>query len=90
MHRIGTAFHYRFLVAMQPDVDRGKDYQSFREKAEQALRREGIRVLDLGACKEFVPTMFLDQMHLNADGNRIMADMIARAIEDEQLFAMHP
>jgi len=90
MHRIGTAFQYRFLVAMQPDVDRGKDYQSFREKAEQALRREGIRVLDLGACKEFVPTMFLDKMHLNADGNRIMAEMIARAIEDEQLFAGQP
>ena len=34
MHMLGTAFHYRFLVAMQPDVDHGRDYQSFREKAE--------------------------------------------------------
>jgi lysophospholipase L1-like esterase len=61
------------------------DYQRFREKAESALRREGIRVLDLGVRKEFVPAMFLDQMHLNADGHRIMADIIAQTVRAERL-----
>jgi hypothetical protein len=41
MHKIGTAFDYRFLVAIQPDVDHGMDYQRFREKSESTLRREG-------------------------------------------------
>ena len=38
MHKVGTAFDYRLLVAIQPDVDHGMDYQRFREKAESALR----------------------------------------------------
>ena len=87
MQRIGTAFHYRFLVAMQPDVDHATDYRTFREKAGSALRRGGIRVLDLGAHKEFVPRMFTDQMHLNAEGHRVMAEIIAGVIRDEHLLA---
>lgn len=87
MHKIGTAFHYRFLVAMQPDVDHGRDYQTFRETAESALRHRGIRVLDLGARKEFVSTMFLDQMHLNAAGHRVMADIIAKLIRADGMLA---
>ncbi len=87
MQKIGTAFHYRFLVAMQPDVDHSSGYQVFREKAGSALRRGGIRVLDLGARKEFVPRMFMDQMHLNVDGHRVMADIIAGAIREAHLLA---
>jgi lysophospholipase L1-like esterase len=29
--------------------------------------------------------MFLDQMHLNADGHRIMADIIAQTVRAERL-----
>ncbi len=87
MQKIGAAFHYRFLVAMQPDVDHSSDYRTFRETSELALKRGGIRVLDLGARKEFAPHMFMDQMHLNADGHRVMAEIIAGAIREAHLLA---
>ena len=87
MQKIGAAFHYRFLVAMQPDVDHSSDYRTFRETSELALRRRGIRVLDLGARKEFAPRMFMDQMHLNADGHRVMAEIIAGVIRETHLLA---
>lgn len=85
MQRAGKGFQYRFLVAIQPDVDRGKDYQTFCEQAESALRRQGIRVLNLEGRSEFRPSMFIDQMHLNGEGHRVMADIIAQAIIDERL-----
>lgn len=85
MARAGRGFQYRFLVAIQPDVDGGKDYQTFRAQAESALRRQGVQVLNLGERKEILPSMFLDQMHLNGEGHRVMADIIAQAIIDERL-----
>lgn len=85
MHKMGTAFDYRLLVAIQPDVDHGKDYQRFREKAASDLSGKGIPVLDLGARKEFVPAMFLDRMYLNAEGHRTMADIIAQTVRAERL-----
>jgi lysophospholipase L1-like esterase len=40
--------------------------------------------LDLGARKEFASAMFFDQMHLNAEGHRAMADIIAGTIRAER------
>ncbi len=87
MHQLGGAFHYQFLAVMQPDVDRGRDYQRFRAKAESALAREGVKVLNLGDRPEFLPSMFLDTMHLDGAGHRLMADLIARTIQGEHLLA---
>ncbi|MBS0169537.1 MAG: hypothetical protein JSR62_04220 [Nitrospira sp.] len=48
MHKLGRAFNYEFLAVMQPDVNRGIDYQRFRAKAESTLADAGVRVLNLG------------------------------------------
>ncbi|HMZ56949.1 MAG TPA: hypothetical protein PLT48_19030, partial [Nitrospira sp.] len=87
MHKLGGAFDFQFLAVMQPDVDRGADYQRFRARAESLLAREGVRVLNLGERQEFLPSMFLDTMHLDGAGHGLMADLIARTIRHEHLLA---
>ena len=87
MHKLGGAFDFQFLAVMQPDVARGADYQRFRARAESLLAREGVRVLNLGERQEFLPSMFLDTMHLDGAGHGLMADLIARTIRHEHLLA---
>ncbi len=87
MHKLGRAFDFQFLAVMQPDVNRGTDYQRFRARTESLLVREGVRVLNLGNCTEFLPSMFLDTMHLDGTGHGLMADLIAQTIQSEHLLA---
>lgn len=87
MHKLGRAFDFQFLAVMQPDVNHGTDYQRFRARTESLLARDGVRVLNLGERQEFVPSMFLDTMHLDGIGHGLMADLIARTIQSEYLLA---
>lgn len=87
MHKLGRAFDFQFLAVMQPDVDRGTDYQWFRARTESLLAREGVKVLNLGERPEFLPSMFLDTMHLDRTGHGLMAELIARTIQDEYFLA---
>lgn len=84
MHKMGHAFSFQFLAVMQPDVGRGADYRKFRVKAESLLMKEKIWTLNLGDREEFLSSMFLDTMHLNGEGHALMADLIARTIQDDR------
>ncbi len=87
MHKLGRAFEFQFLAVMQPDVNHGADYQQFRAKTESLVAHEGVKVLNLGDNPEFVPSMFLDAMHLDGTGHRLMAALIAKKIQSEHLIA---
>lgn len=87
MHKLGCAFDFQFLAVLQPDVNRGAEYQQFRARTESLVTPEGVRVLNLGDCPEFLPAMFLDTMHLDGSGHNLMATLIARKIQSEHLLA---
>lgn len=90
MHQLGRAFNFQFLAVMQPDVNREEDYRQFRARTEAVLARQGVRVLNLGDRSEFLPSMFLDTMHLDGVGHSLMAELIARMIQSEQLLTSAP
>lgn len=102
MDRIARAFGAAFLCAMQParqsfaaptltapgDRRFGGSYAEFRRRVKERLDAEGVEYLDLNEDGEGLSgEMFMDSLHLNAAGNRVMAEIVAAEITRGDLLA---
>jgi hypothetical protein len=67
----------RFVAVLQPDRDQAPDYRRFRELALEALRGGGLNPIESSAIAGLQRTHFLDEMHLTAEGTRLIAGAIA-------------
>lgn len=89
MDQIASTFSARFLCVLQPTsswVDKGEDglYDEFRQQAEARLMEKDVAILDLNDHADaFLADMFMDDLHLDARGNKIMAAIVAQQIRDE-------
>lgn len=87
MHKMATAFQYNFLCVLQPDRDRDDEYRSFRDLAKAYFLREGLKYLDLSEFNEIKAERFMDRIHLDAAGNKVMAEIIGKTIIRENLLS---
>ena len=96
MHQISDKFSARFLCVLQPTkslVEKGEDgkYTIFREQVKEQLKNENIPVLDLNDYTgSFKTEMFMDDLHLDVHGNRVMTEIITKRIEEEGIFELTP
>jgi lysophospholipase L1-like esterase len=85
MNRLASAFKYNFLCVIQPVVGRHEEYRLFRDTVKAGLDRNQVRVLDLEEVPQITDDMFLDGMHTNAAGHRMMAEIVAKRIIRDRL-----
>ena len=100
MKIVAEAFGGRFLCVLQPDRESfgrregrslGQGYERFRQEAGRRLREAGVAHVDLNDFPEaFERSMFMDRIHLDARGNRAMADVVRGVIQREGLLADRP
>jgi hypothetical protein len=62
-------------------------YAEFRRQVKNRLEEKGVPCLDLNSphCK-ILDQYFIDLTHLNAEGHRLLADVIARELRSEGLY----
>lgn len=87
MSQMSKVFHYNFLCVLQPDRERHDLYRSFREIAKARLLENAVNYLDLNDMTELNAAMFMDYVHTDAIGNRLMAGQIAEKINKSQLLS---
>jgi lysophospholipase L1-like esterase len=85
MNRLSAAFRYKFLCVIQPVIGSHKEYRLFRDIVKAGLSRKQVRVLDLEEMDRITDDMFLDGMHTNSAGHRIMAEIVAKRIIRDHL-----
>ena len=85
MSRMSTGFHYNFLCVLQPAKDRAERYRSFREIAKAKLVAHGVNHLDLNDMTDLKSEMFMDGVHTDKIGNKLIAERIAETIKKERL-----
>lgn len=83
MNKLSAAFNYRFLCLIQPEVGNRADYQLFRDTVKAGLTRKQVPFLDLDERGTITDDMFLDLVHVNAAGNRVMAEVAAEKITQD-------
>ena len=84
-----------FLVMLQPQRPNvwrhwkyySERYDLFLERAAQAFEREGVEFLDLHGLEQIEKPHFLDgdDVHFNAAGVEVVADIVAAHIHDREL-----
>ena len=95
---VSEAFGARLLCVLQPDYvalfethkpNQISDYYTaFRRAARPLLDNGGVVHIDLNDFEDaFLPDMFMDQIHLNARGNQVMAEIVEREIATRNLLA---
>lgn len=90
MSRMSTSFQYNFLCVLQPDKERNDLYWSFREIAKAQFVAHGVNHLDLNDVTELKSDMFMDTVHTDKIGNKLIAERIAEIIKKEQLLVRSP
>ena len=85
MKRLASAFKYNFLCIIQPVIGSPEEYRFFRDMVKAGLDRNQVRFLDLEEVQQITDDMFLDRMHTNAAGHRMMAEIIANRIIRDHL-----
>jgi lysophospholipase L1-like esterase len=89
MHRFCRAFDARFLCALQPsrksifdDDSKGHEYSDFRNEVKKELQLLGVAYIDLNEHKDqYTVDMFMDSVHLDERGNRVMANLLAPMVQ---------
>lgn len=92
MAALAHATHRRFLCVIQPgrpaetgntlEEKMADDYATFRTLAKDKLRRLNVDTLDLNDFSSELPrARFMDEMHLDAQGNEIMARIVSEKIK---------
>jgi len=86
MARVASEFGARFLCVVQPAKPavraRGPEqgYSTFRKVAEASLTQRGVDFVDLNDFADrFDPSLFMDEVHLDARGNHLMAEIVVTA-----------
>jgi lysophospholipase L1-like esterase len=98
---VAEAFGAPLLCALQPDYFSLFDkhqvnqaslyYTAFRRAARPLLDEAGVVHIDLNDFEDaFLPNMFMDQVHLNARGNQVMAEIIESEITTRNLLEAEP
>lgn len=67
----------RFVVVLQPERDGAPGYRRFRELVMTRLRGEGVEPLDAARIAGLEAVHFVDQVHLTAEGTRLVARHVA-------------
>lgn len=69
----------RFVAVLQPELFRAEAYRRFREEALTRLRELDVDVLDANEFEGLLKGRnFLDPVHLRSEGNRLLAEELAR------------
>ena len=95
---VAEAFGARLLCVLQPDYlslfntdppnQMSLYYTAFRRAARPLLDEGGVVHIDLNDFEDaFLPNMFMDQIHLNARGNQLMAEIVENEIKNRNLLA---
>jgi hypothetical protein len=91
MHRLGGAFGFDVLCLIQPQKPGlGPGYQAFRDRVVGRLAEAGVRYVDLNAAphRDRLPAArFMDEVHVDGVGHRIMAEIAAEEIRRAGLLA---
>jgi lysophospholipase L1-like esterase len=93
---VAEAFGARLLCVLQPDYvslfekhrpnQMSLYYTAFRRAARPLLDEAGVVHIDLNNFEDsFLPDMFMDQIHLNARGNQVMAEIVESEITTRNL-----
>jgi lysophospholipase L1-like esterase len=95
LRTLADAFGSRFLCVLQADREAfrvpkrrkgGPPYVRFREEARGRLRAAGVAHVDLNDYANALrPAMFMDRVHLDAEGNRAVAGIVRDVIRSERL-----
>ena len=91
MQRVANTFSAEFLCVMQPTRDwvvKGDDkkYYVFRGESKAFMTREGVAFVDINDhAEKFTGEMFMDDLHLDATGNRILASILVTEIGERGL-----
>jgi hypothetical protein len=82
----------RLLVALQPlrsdavSTPRGKGFSAFRSQARTRLQEAGVPVVDTNETSPpLTSDLFMDQVHLDARGNTVIAEALSSAIKARKL-----
>lgn len=87
MNKLSAAFKYRFLCMIQPEVGSHADYRLFRDTVKAGLKHHEVPFLDLEETDVITDDMFLDLVHPNAAGHRMMAEIAARRIVRDNMLS---
>lgn len=87
MKKMALAFQYNFLCVLQPDKSKAGEYRAFRDISKTYFNREHVEYLDLNEASEIKPEVFMDVQHLDASGNKLMAEIVSRKIIKEDLLS---
>jgi lysophospholipase L1-like esterase len=96
MHRICETFSSRFLCVLQPSRDwvitrEDSLYVEFCGRAKETMSGHGIAFADINSHSEsFLGDMFMDNLHLDAEGTSIMASIVAKEIIENDLLPDWP
>jgi lysophospholipase L1-like esterase len=100
MRTVAEAFGGRFLCVLQADREALRAgaapgaalrYARFRAEARRRLDEAGVAHLDLNELRDaFDPGMFMDRVHLDARGNRALAEVVRDAIRSRGLLPRLP
>lgn len=94
VQRVSNIYKFNFICLIQPkkvtsDTKKGVDvYQVFRNRVKKYFSNEGIRYIDLNDDNfknVFTEDRFMDEMHLDEEGNGRLAEIIAKTIIGENL-----
>jgi lysophospholipase L1-like esterase len=70
---------------IQPEVGSHADYQLFRDTVKAALKRREVPFVDLQEMGIITDNMFMDAVHVNAAGHRVMAEVAAEKIAHDRM-----
>jgi len=87
IHKMGSAFQYNFLCVLQPDKEIAEQFCTFREISKRYFDREKVKYLDLEQAGDIKTETFMDNAHLDAIGNKVIAEIISKTIIAERLLS---
>jgi hypothetical protein len=91
MNTLSKGFQYNFMCVLQPDRGHNEKYRNFRNIAKSYFEKEGLKYLDLNDLEheKIRPERFMDEVHLDALGNKLVAEIVAKKlVNDRILFQM--
>ena len=85
MNKLSASFKYKFLCVIQPEVGSQEAYRRFRDIAKSGLSKNQVQFLDLEEVKQITDDMFLDAVHTDSAGHKLMAEIVARRITQDHM-----
>ena len=96
MQRVAGAFHCKLICVLQPyrglhkskfEDEIEKNYHLFLEETKKYFKQNSLIYIDLNDFKEQIRDgMFIDWVHLNVEGNVVIAQLVFELIQREKLF----